>query len=478
MMGMTEFFLIHDTIYQHEALKDTVSSGRFLLGVFGSLSSDLHIPWINGLIILIFIALTSAAVVSLFDIKDKFTAGLISALMTVTPTIGYFIIYSFAGDAYAFALFCSVFALLLTKRYKFGFIPGIILFCVSLAIYQAFIMFAISACVLIVFCDAISNNINFKYYGRLIITGGGGVLLYLIVNYLILNVLNTDIASYQNIDSLVSIPRLISLFNFSGSIAQMYSILVTEKYLIGFGNIGIIALVSILTLCFITISIIYKNFNNLNKSIVDKKTRSHFLINTLIAVISILALTIALNIMSPLGQGYYHKMMQQQYILIPVGFVIIINNYKDYISHVIIKRIAAVAAILLVFTLTVRVNVGYTKFHDMSVNVHTQYCKVADAIEHTEGFRDGMDTRVLSYGYAYYNGEYFRPGINTNAIKEYLRLYEGIHINIIKNEKDFDSEEFIKEHFSEVGVCDTVVIDDILYVYIDQTGVNTVYIYY
>lgn len=472
MMGMTEFFLTQDTLFQHEKLMDTVSSGRFLLGVFGSLSSEIHIPWINGLIILIFLALTCAVVVSLLDVKDKFTAGIVSALLTVSPTIGYFMIWSYTGDAYAFSLFCAVLALLVTKKYKFGYFLGIILIFISVAIYQAFIMFAITLCVLLVFSDAVSNRLQFKLYGKWIITGGVGSALYLLVNYLVYSISDMEITGYQNINSLLSVSSMVSMFNINASVMQIYTVLVKQRYLTGFGVIGIIAAISTAALLIIAVIAVIKNFRNQNKSIVDKRLRNKFLMGTLIAVLSIYVGALALNILAPLGTITFHKMMQLQYMLIPIGFVIIIEKFKDIITHTIIKRIAAVASIILVFTFAIHVNVGYTKYRDMSINLQTFYSKVAYEITNTEGFKNGMDAVLLKHNIGNLNNN--RPRIGTDAIDPYFRLYECIELNFLANDEEKEEEynEIINNLNKEDG-CDAVVIDDVIYIYVDGTGIKS-----
>jgi hypothetical protein len=384
-----------------------------------------------GIIILIFTALTCVVVVSLIDVSDKFTAGIVSALLAVSP----------------------------------------------IAIYQALLMFAITICALLVFTDAISNKLQFKLYGKWIIAGAGGSVTYLLINFLIISLTASEVTDYQNLNSLLSASSALSMFDINASVMQLYIVLIKERYLTGFGVIGVIAIISFAALIIIALYVLLKNFKNLNKNSLDKKAKIEFLINTLIAFLSIYGGVISLNILAPLGTIIFHKMMQIQYMLIPIGFVVIIDNFKDKISHTIIKRIAAVAAILLVFTLTVRANVGYTKFHDMSINVYSHYSKVADKISNTEGFKNGMDAVFITYREDYLNN--YRPTIGPEGIEAYFRLYEGIDINAFEYDTEKEDEyDKIAENLSKNGVCDTAVIDNVIYIYIEGSVIKAINVTY
>ena len=96
--------------------------GRFMRSVFGGSYS---LPFFNGIFALLFLALSAGMVVSVFQVRNKLTAGLIGGLMTVFPAVVSMYFFMFLALYYAIGIFFSVFAAWLAVKYPKNIIANI-----------------------------------------------------------------------------------------------------------------------------------------------------------------------------------------------------------------------------------------------------------------------------------------------------------------------------------------------------------------
>ena len=61
----------HDSVYNYYTDQNVVGSGRWFLTIACGFSSYFDLPWINGFLALIYIALTMAIITQLFQIKNR-----------------------------------------------------------------------------------------------------------------------------------------------------------------------------------------------------------------------------------------------------------------------------------------------------------------------------------------------------------------------------------------------------------------------
>lgn len=133
----------HDDILGLFLENDSTISGRWFLAVPSALSSCFSLPWITGLLALLWLACAAACVTALLQIKRSSMIVLTSAILATFPTVYYTFCYQFTADAYLFALLLAALGALLTDRYRWGFVAGGVCLGLSLATYQAYIFFSI-----------------------------------------------------------------------------------------------------------------------------------------------------------------------------------------------------------------------------------------------------------------------------------------------------------------------------------------------
>ena len=123
-----------------------LTSGRFISPIYRAvMRTPLTLPWMIGLLALLWIGLSVFLLVKIFRMDSKvlvaLTAGILSVNLTVSATAATFL-HDFDCDM--FALLCTVLAVYLWRSHPRGWILGAPFVMFSLAIYQSYITVSIS----------------------------------------------------------------------------------------------------------------------------------------------------------------------------------------------------------------------------------------------------------------------------------------------------------------------------------------------
>lgn len=169
------------------------------------------VPYLVGFFSLIYISISLYLINKIFDIKSDITLFTISAIMVLNMTvISLTATYMHDLDVDMLAMLMATLSVYLLTKYDKGYIYGIIPLSISLALYQAYISFAIT---LIIF-KCILDLINKKDYSEvlhycaksiLMIIGAG--LLYLLLVKIIVTVTGIEITKgkYNSIAKLLTL---------------------------------------------------------------------------------------------------------------------------------------------------------------------------------------------------------------------------------------------------------------------------------
>jgi len=211
---------LHDT-FTHDSLSGLVgtggnawkiSLGRFLVPVYRTIfRTDATLPWMVGLLSLLWIGLAVFLTIRLFQIENKalivLTAGIFTANITVAATAAT---YLHDLDGNLFGMLCGVAAVYLWRRVKFGEIPGAVCIAMSMALYQSYI----SVTIVLIMLACILDILDGDTFGNIFLRGlrGVGMLLLGAVVYSLtlkaaLSLSGTDAAtgSYNSLDNLLKL---------------------------------------------------------------------------------------------------------------------------------------------------------------------------------------------------------------------------------------------------------------------------------
>lgn len=160
---------IMDSNFSHDSLNEfnglifgnqwKIQLGRFLIPVYRNFSrTDLTLPWLIGILGLLWCGLAVYLVIRIFQIENPFlifmTAGIFTANLTISSTIATFI-HDF--DCYMLSLMLSVAAVFCWKKHSWGWVAGALPLFLSLALYQSFIAVTIALVMIVCMLDLLEE---------------------------------------------------------------------------------------------------------------------------------------------------------------------------------------------------------------------------------------------------------------------------------------------------------------------------------
>lgn len=186
-----------------------LSSGRWLLTVLGDgmqfLGGNRNLPYIRGLVFLVFAAMAAMLLVSVLEIRHRSFAGWIGLLVATFPTAAAVLVYRFTAGYYGLALLLAVLAAWVTDK-KYGVILGSLCCALSLGIYQAYIPVTIGIFLLLLLQKALRGDTDVKHlilrgirYGVVLCLG---LLLYFLGLKICLWLYGSALTDYQGMDTM------------------------------------------------------------------------------------------------------------------------------------------------------------------------------------------------------------------------------------------------------------------------------------
>lgn len=195
----------HDGLSSMYFDQNMITSGRWFLTVACGFSSYFTIPWVIGLIGLIWLALTAAVLTEVLELTDPVTITVVSGLLVSFPALASTFAYVFTMDGYMLALFLAVLAVLFTAKYPRGYLAGAVCLAFSMGIYQAYLPFTILLCVykiLLYFMEEKGWKEKAKYVCHYLGMGIAGGVLYYVILQILLKLQGRVLDTYQGINSM------------------------------------------------------------------------------------------------------------------------------------------------------------------------------------------------------------------------------------------------------------------------------------
>lgn len=252
----------HDSLFNVYVNQDMTVSGRWFLQFACGISSYFDLPWINGMLCAVYMALTTAVITELFDLNNPVVISLSGLILAACPATTETLFFGFTADGYFLGLLLSAVAACLSCKASksYHFLGSGICICLSCAIYQAYISFAVvlSACFLItkLLEQQISVRDAWKWIGKHTLLYVISLAVYYLLWKIILAVSGQVPTGYQGISTVgkISFATLINgsvcafknlfFFFFEWNILEhpvsLYAIL-NIVFLISFGFVLVVA---------------------------------------------------------------------------------------------------------------------------------------------------------------------------------------------------------------------------------------------
>lgn len=478
----------HDGLGSMYFDQNMITSGRWFLTVACGISSYFTLPWLIGLLALVYLGAAAAALTELLELKSKVMIVLVSGILVVFPAIASTFAYVFTMDGYMMALFLAVLSVLLTKKYKKGFLAGAVCLAFSMGIYQAYLPFAVILCLYMLLIILIEGENLKAMIGaalRYLFMGVFGAGLYYVILQVLLKLQGKELSGYQGIGGMntagtegeaaglisrlagmvVSIYRDFAAFTFKGNVL--------------FNNVFSAAALILMVLACAAIVM---------RMILQRKwwkNLGFFVIIVLLAAAVPVAANVIL-IVSP--EVTYHLLMRYQWVLfliLPAAFV---GRYADCPTCSMRAKFRGLtewalvcAMTVLLFNYAVTDHIGYSNLEKRYEKTYAYCMRLLDRIEQTEGYYQGIPiamvgvvgeeqfpvtdiTQNVSSGMIGINGDSL---LYTSANYEaFLKHYLGATLHFL--DVDTVGEIYYSEEYEEMdsfpGENSVKLVDGVIYV--------------
>lgn len=208
----TNTLLNHDAMYNVYTEQNMVGSGRWALKYACGIGSYYDLPWVNGVLCCLYIALTAMIIVRLFRIKNPVVSFLCGGFLATSPATIETIFFLFTADGYFLAMVLAALAVYLSrieeKRIlRYGL--SILCLCVCCGIYQAYISFALILAVCHMIYELLRNQNTRKEYflwvARQVLIFAGSLAAYYVIWQKVIDLTGIAASDYQGIDQVGSI---------------------------------------------------------------------------------------------------------------------------------------------------------------------------------------------------------------------------------------------------------------------------------
>lgn len=470
----------HDGLVYMYSAQNIVVSGRWFLTVACGISSYFTLPWVIGLLGLLYLGFAAAALCELLEVRKTWAAALCGALLSVFPALASTFAYVYALDGYMMALLLAVLAVLFVKKYRLGFLPGALCLALSMGIYQAYLPFAMILSVFSIWMllvketwetvslkNKIFSALRYLYMGIL------GALMYYGILQIMLKLQEKQLADYQGIEGMLS--SAAAKQGMISVLKNMYGdfFAFSMKGNVLFQNIFSLTSLILLALSALWAACVLPGW---------RKCRKKPVIFAVIAL-SAAVLPVLTNIILLISPSVnYHLLMRYQWVLYIIGALALASGgASSGKSGVRREWIAFAAASVLVFCYCITDNIAYSNLQKKYEKTYAYCIRLLDRIEQTPGYYHGIPIAMIGVvGDEQFPATDLTPSVTSGMIgmggdsllytganyQGFIRHYLGASLNILPPEamaEMYYSEEYTAME-SFPGADSIRIIDGIMYI--------------
>lgn len=447
--AMTHNLLTYDSLWNIYSDQNMISSGRQFLTFACGVSSFYNLPWVNGLLALIYLALTTCAVVYVFDVNDKLSMFLIAGILVTFPSVTATFCYAFTVDGYMLGLFMAVMAYYLATKYKWGFAFAIPILGISLGIYQAYMSATIILCILGLTRDLLSNDKfknllirGIKYVGM----GIGAYVFYVVTLKIMLKAEHIELSGYQGSDKVGSLDFAVIPTGLKTAFKSSIGFLIHSGVLTQniFMKISLVAIV--LLTAYFTV-----------RRLMNFKGRE-LLWRTVSVIALICMIPFAMSYVAILSPDiFYHVLLRMAVFVLFVFPFVIGTDIKEKVS----LKILYITTAIMIFSFIISANICYFNLNERYEKTYAMSVRLVERLEATPEYHVGDSVAILGgfpgatnypstditaetlVGFFGVDGDYCAN--STEKYAEFMKHYLGVTIHTIDYAKELEiaaSEEY------------------------------------
>ena len=478
-------YIYHDATILN-GLGTTFGLGRWALGYVGHINDlifgNYHLPFLNIVISLIFIALSAMVVVDVLDVSSKFMSAFIGAIFSVYPVVTSTFAYNFSATYYFFALLLAVLAVKIitdvtetennpktlkndkikSRLYIKSLVQAVLLLALSAGFYQAYLSVAVTLALTVIMIELVVPGENRELASTIrkgityVVVFIVSLVVYLIVNKISFIVMKPPATGYQGAEDMGSL----SLAKIPGRFIQTY----LHFFYIKWNGINkatcmwvfIIAFVVVAAACIVVFLV--KN----------KQPKA----NIILFIVALALMPLAVNlvyVMSTNDSYSVHTLMRFATVFVLITPAILIEKMYN-VAEIKGDTLATTFKLPMIVEVTLLAvitfcyiylnNMAYIKMNLVQEEMTSYFTVLEARICSTEGYNDetpivfsgefnisdnyltdinDVYDDVVILGYEYKAGDL----INKESWKNYMKYHAGFAPNIIEApESLYSSEEF------------------------------------
>ncbi len=368
--------------------QNMLAMGRWFLPVVCAPSSFYDLPFVAGLMAIIFHGLGAVCICKMFEVRKNITAVLVGAVVATFPTVTSVMMYNYVADGYALAFLLSCVAAMLITRKKPCYTGAVILIALSVGIYQAYITVTIMLLLLSLCLDLIKGDGELKdtiiKIVRFLLTGVLGMGLYYLVHTILMKITGTTPLEYQGFGSAASFKE-IDILGSLYTIKQSFVL-----YFFDFSN-GLSVFGVVNCIVFSITVILYLTDVIKNKLSISK---------ILMLGVCVALLPVGASVLAFINSGIdYHNLMKMGFLVFYLFFILQYEKaeFKSIkLNSAKLWTILVVTAVL-VFNQIIVANVSYHKLNMAYEKSYGTLIRIADRIEQTEDAEECDSILVLGH---------------------------------------------------------------------------------
>jgi len=374
-------------VFRYDA-QNMLGLGRWFLPVVCSLSSFYDLPFLNGVLAIVFHAFGSVCICEILKVKNNITAFLIGGFIVSFPAVTSVLMYNYVADGYSIAFFLSCFAAVYVTSDKPKYLLSAVLIALSAGIYQAYITVTVMLVIIHLFDELIFRKKDAIYIVKksacIFLAGASGIILYYVILKILLTVYSVTLLDYQGLNSAF----LLSDINLPGSVYAVKEIFL--NYFFDFSNgLNLFIILNILVAGFTALFYI--------KYVIGSKVLKSPLKVFLLIVLGVLSVMGASILAFINAEVDYHNLMLMGYCVYYLFFIILYERGFDIKEKITSFKLWTVVLISLVviFNQIVIANVSYHKAQMSYEKSYGVLIRIADRIEQTENAENCDEILVI-----------------------------------------------------------------------------------
>lgn len=435
-------------------------NGRWMIPWLHELGGRWSVPALNGMLAIIFFSIATCIMLEALEMKTVTTAVIFPFIMMSFPSVACTMTFMYLADIYALGLLFGCGGTWLIRKYKYGWIPGIALLVMCIAVYQSYICFAAGILVLALVLDLFRKKDFYKIIQKGIVSLVSlmaSMVFYVLISKYVIG----GLQSYKGIDkmgevNLLRVPRLIGR-----AYKRILEFFITKPwgYVSETGKVVNLLTVAIIVTGFFFLLWYLKIYKEKNRII--------------LLCVLIMLLPLALGAIYVIAEDANSTLLLvHQYALlyvVPLGFleVFMENSSPQEMKGMRIKQLAGALLIAILFVVGydnyVLTNNAYFRMDIAFKRIHSFYERLYIRVTEQEGYRYGDQIAILgdwwpernifsSYGIdieryedmegiAMENG-LFTTGVRNNFLKIYLGVMFKENLSVERMLKLMETEEF------------------------------------